>query len=445
MRYAYSAQTVRDIEARAQGDLMAHAAFAIASRAADLLVDLHGRVYGSRVLLLVGPGSNGGDALFAGAHLAKRGAQVQAWLTHDRFHEEGMRTFLAVGGRRIAEIPTDADLVIDGIVGMGSRGALQSVPALADSFVLSIDLPSGVDPDTGQIHGPHLDADLTLATGAYKAAHFIDPAHEACGVVELIDLELPFDPADAVLCESWQRDDVARLLNSIAIDSTTVDKYRRGVLGLCAGSQTYPGAGALCVEGALGAGVGMIRSYSGAIDGYPEVVTTDGQVQAVVIGPGVTEFGLAIELLAREVPAVVDAGAIAHCPQARPRTVLTPHAGELARYLEVDRQWIEEHRLAAVVRAAQQSQMIVLLKGSTTLIASPDGRVAINPTGTAALATAGSGDVLAGIVGALLARGAEPFDAAVAGAWIHGVAGSFAEVGASAIAAMVPAAISSIR
>lgn len=422
---------------------MSRAAFAIASRAADLLIDLHGRVYGATVLLLVGPGSNGGDALLAGAHLARRGARTLAWRSSERYHRKAMAAFLSAGGIHTSDI-TSADLVIDGILGLGSRGSLDRLPVLGEGFVMALDLPSGVHPDTGEVDGPHIRADLTLATGAYKVAHLIDPAHDACGVVELIDLGLDFDTQSAI-CESWQRDDVAHLLDNLRIDPAVVDKYRKGVLGLCAGSQTYPGAAVLCVEAAVGAGVGMIRSYSGAPSEFPEVVTADGKVQALVVGPGLTEFETAISLLEREVPAVVDAGAIAHCSFGRQNTVITPHAGELARLLQVERSWIEAHRLQAVGDAAEKTGMTVLLKGSTTLIANPEGRCAVNPTGSAALATAGSGDVLAGLIGALLAQGARPFDAATAGAWIHGVAGSFADGGASAIAAMVPAAISSLR
>lgn len=442
MRYAHSVAAVREAEARAQTDLMAQAAFAIASRAADLLIDLHGTVYGSRVLLLVGPGSNGGDALFAGAHLAKRGASVLAWLSDKKFHQEAMAAFLAAGGRTTEGIE-QADLIIDGIVGMGSKGEVSQLPQLPEAFILAIDLPSGVIPDSGEVPGRHVIADLTLATGAYKAAHFVDPAHDACGVVELIDLNLSFD--DVALCESWQRDDVASVFERFSVNPTTVDKYRRGVLGLCAGSTTYPGAGALCTEAAIASGVGMIRSFGDVVPEFPEVVAVDGQVQALVIGPGLTEFNIANELLQRAVPAVIDAGAIVHHHAGRADTVLTPHAGELARYLEVDRAWVEGHRLQAVREATKKSDAVVVLKGSTTLIASPDGRCAINPTGTAALATAGSGDVLAGIIGGLMAQGAAPFEAAAAGAWIHGVAGSFAEGGASAIAAMVSAAIASVR
>lgn len=427
---------------------MDRASFAIAARAADLLADIHGGVYGSEVLLLVGPGANGGDALFAGAHLAKRGAVVSAWMSGAKAHTEAMTVFLAAGGR--IGLIDDADLIIDGIVGMGSKGALEELPELPDSFLLSIDLPSGVHPDSGVVDGLHIDADLTLATGAYKVAHLVDPAHSSCGVIELIDLDLDFSGEEAI-CESWQSDDVADLLGAIEVDPSIADKYRNGVLGICAGSEEFPGAGILCTDAALSAGVGMVRYYSSVEirSERPEVVVGEGKCQALVVGPGLTEFEKARDLLQSAFPAVVDAGAIEFVADARPDTVVTPHAGELARLLQVDRSWVEANRLEAAQKAAQQLGCIVLLKGSTTVIAATDA-VAVNPTGSSALATAGSGDVLAGIIGAFLARGANAFDAAVAGAWIHGIAGAHSEElnlhgGASSIASMIPVAIESIR
>lgn len=443
MRYAYSPATVRSVEERASHDLMSVAAFAIAARTSDLLCDLHGRVYGARVALLVGPGSNGADALYAGVHLLRRGVSVHAWVAQARCNQDAMAAFLHAGGTVVDSLDK-CDLIIDGIVGMGSKGSLSQIPELPDAFTVAIDLPSGVVPDTGEAEGLYISADLTLATGAYKVAHFIDPAHDACGVVELIDLGLDFT-GEQIRCEVWQREDVAELLQQIETPHVRADKYSKGVLGICAGSQQYPGAGALCAESAIGSGVGMVRSFSGYLPDLPEVVAADGQIQALAVGPGLVEFDDARALLSRDVPAVVDAGAIAHVAAGRAQTLITPHAGELSRLLSVERTWIEAHRYEAVQLAAKQTGLVVLLKGSTTLVAAPDGRCAVNPTGSAALATAGSGDVLTGIIGALMAQGASPFDAAVVGAWLHGLAGSYAESGASAIAQMVPAAFAAIR
>lgn len=440
---AYRVADIRAAEQAHGGELMLAAAFAIASRAADLLVDLAGQVYGSTVLLWVGPGANGGDALHAGAYLARRGARVVALCTHQRHHEEGMRAFRAAGGvLAVGAIPAP-DLVIDGIYGMGSRGPLD--PSLAaslpgrDAFILSVDLPSGVDADTGVLTGAHVDADLTLATGALKPAHLIDPSRSACGVIEVIDLGLELGtPAVA----AWQREEVAAAIGPG--DPILLDKYRRGVLALDAGSTTYPGAGQLAALGAINIGVGMIR-HLGAVDlDIPEVVQVDGTADALAIGPGLTEEDRdrVVELLSRDLPAVVDAGAIAWVENGRSHTVLTPHAGELARLLGVDRDAIERERWSYLRRAVDTFGVTILLKGSTTLVATPQGQTFANLTGSPALATAGSGDVLTGMIGGLMARGLDPTSAAVSGAWLHGIAGAYAQSGASGIAEMIPAALS---
>jgi ADP-dependent NAD(P)H-hydrate dehydratase / NAD(P)H-hydrate epimerase len=463
MRLAFPTATIRAAEARLatqQPSLMASAAYAISARTADLLVDLHGRVYGSRVLLLVGGGDNGGDALYAGALLIQRGVNVSALVVGDRAHQEAMSTFLRAGGQTVAlsSLPK-SDLVLDGLVGMGGRGPLRADAAecvdaldLISSFTVAIDLPSGVDADTGEIAGTHIRADLTLATGALKTAHLIDPASSACGVVELIDLGLDLDAQEASVM-SWQSQDIRDALETISRDPSVVDKYQRGVVGVVAGSEQYPGAAMLCVQGSINAGAGMVR-YLGSskiaqeiFSEIPEVVAAPGQVQALVVGPGLTDEDRdrSTKALADDAPALVDAGAIAWLDSGRRATVITPHAGELARHLGWNRTEVENRRLAAALQAADELGTTVLLKGSTTLIVANDGRVAANSTGSPFLATAGSGDVLAGVIGALMAQGLEPFEASVVGAWLHGVAGSLAGgAGASKIAAMLPTAFARV-
>lgn len=449
MLHAYRVVDIRAAEDAHGGDLMSHAAFAIASRACDLLTDLAGRVYGSTILLLVGPGGNGGDALYAGAHLAGRGAQVFGICTHERWHEQAMDAFIRAGGRLLTTTEhLNLDLILDGIYGMGTRGAVDArwVTLASDAFVLSIDLPSGVDADTGQTSGAFIEADLTMATGALKAAHLIDPARSACGVIEVIDLGLDLSTPQV---RSWQRVDVADALEKVAIDPQISDKYRQGVVALLAGSDTYPGAGRLAAGSAIAMGAGMIRHLSG-VDlraELPEIVAVDGQSNALAIGPGLMpeHEGAARELLSRDLPAVVDAGAIAWVPAQRPRTIITPHAGELARLLGVERSDVEARRLEHVRMATERLGVAVLLKGSTTIISSASGEVAVNPTGSSALATAGSGDVLTGMIGALVSRGMEVTDAAIAAAWIHGLAGAYAQSGASGIIEMIPAALAAVR
>lgn len=454
MRSAYRVAEIRRAEAHAGSDLMERAAFAIAARAADVLISLAGRVYGSSVLIVVGPGANGGDGLLAGAQLARRGAQVFALAVTERWHTQAMATFISAGGRVIDRSQVaPMHLVIDAIYGIGGRGPLDaSLLTLFGSetdqpFVLSIDLPSGVEPDSGAISGAAVDADLTMATGALKAAHLIDPARHSCGVVELIDLDLPLG---APWISSWQGADIAALFDRLAISPITADKYRRGVLTLFAGSAMYPGAGALAARGALAMGVGMIRHHGPALlDEVPEIVMVDGQSDALAIGPGLTEADRdkARELLGRHLPAVVDAAAVTWVSSQKVdplTTVITPHAGELARLLQVGRDEVERDRLTYLLQAVQRFNVTVVLKGSTTLIASPDGRISANPTGSIGLATAGSGDVLTGMIGALLARGCEAHEAAVAAVWLHGVAGSLAQAGASAVVEMLPRALAAI-
>jgi hydroxyethylthiazole kinase-like uncharacterized protein yjeF len=211
------------------------------------------------------------------------------------------------------------------------------------------------------------------------------------------------------------------------------DKYRRGVVGVLAGSPEYTGAAVLSVGGAVRGGAGMVRYPGGAADAvrarWPEVVAAPGRVQAWVIGPGTGESQRSeiAKALAEGVPVIVDADGLSHVP-ARFDTpaLLTPHAGELARLLEVPREDVEARRLHFAGAAARRWNATVLLKGSTTLVVASDGRVRANPTGTPALATAGSGDVLSGLAGALLAGGLDPFDAGSVAAYVHGLAGRLA-------------------
>ncbi len=448
MRAAYDVETVRAaerplLEALPEGALMARAAAGLARVCAGLL----GGVYGSRVLLLVGAGNNGGDALFAGAALARRGARVEALLLADRVHDAALGAFLAAGGRRGTEV-TEADLVVDGILGIGGRGGLRDraaevvrrLPGTAP--VVAVDVPSGVDASTGEVDGVAVDADVTVTFGALKPGLLVDPGAAYAGVVELVDLGLDLPPPAVEVLHAV---DVAGLLPAAGRDA---DKYRRGVVGVAAGSARYPGAAVLCAGAAVRAGAGLVR-YLGAEEPaeqvrtrWPEVVVGEGRVQAWSVGSGGgDEAGVRLARAARDgVPLVVDADALAalgQLPASRPEgsVLLTPHAGELARLVTADRADVEARRLHHARAAARHLDAVVLLKGSTTVVARPDGRVRVNPTGTAALATAGSGDVLAGLCGALMAGGLDAFDAGSVGAWLHGLAGRIAAEGGRSVSA----------
>lgn len=454
MRSAYDVATVRDAEQQAlaelpEGALMQRAAAGLAGTCAGLL----DRVYGARVLLLVGSGDNGGDALHAGARLAARGAVVVAVLLGSRAHEGGLAALRRAGGRVTDAVPVHADLVIDGITGIGGAGGLRADAAELvarlprGATVVAVDLPSGVDADTGVVGGPAVQADVTVAFGALKPGLLVDPGAGHAGVVVLADigLDLARDGAAAAPVQALQAADVAALLPRPARES---DKYRRGVLGVAAGSEQFTGAAVLCVGGGVRGGAGMVR-YTGpdlaaglVRARWPEAVVGAGRVQAWAVGSGAGSDAQALVDRAREdgVPVVVDADALVAFgsgtrADGRPPCLLTPHAGELARLLDVNRADVEAGRLEHARRAAAQTGAVVLLKGSTTVVARPDGRVRVNPTGTAALGTAGSGDVLAGLCGALLAGGLDPFDAGSVGAWLHGLAGRLAADGGAPISA----------
>ncbi|MGA5471405.1 NAD(P)H-hydrate dehydratase [Streptomyces arboris] len=482
MRRAYSVETVRAAEAALmkrvpEGALMQRAAAGLAAACGDLLRRT-GRVYGSRVLLLVGSGDNGGDALYAGARLARRGAGVRALLVSpDRVHAGGLAAFLAAGGQ-VVDGPDELgglDLVVDGITGIGGIGGLrEDAVALLRAVtrgrdrtpVIAVDLPSGVEADSGEVHGEAVRADATVTFGTYKPGHLIDPAAEHAGALRLVDIglgpELP-EPPDL---EALQYADVAALLPVPGAES---DKYSRGVVGVVAGSERYPGAAVLAVSGALHGGAGAVRYVGPGADAviarFPETLvhagppSKAGRVQAWVIGPGLGDGRWAEEavadVLGADVPVLVDADGLRLLDPETVRTrtaatVLTPHAGEAAALLGVAREEVEAGRLAAVRELAARYRATVLLKGSTTLVAEArDTPVRVNPTGTGWLATAGSGDVLSGLTGSLLAAGLAPRDAASVGAYLHGLAARHgsdgAPVSAQDVANGIPAAWRDVR
>ncbi|MEV6315891.1 NAD(P)H-hydrate dehydratase [Streptomyces sp. NPDC051776] len=502
MRTAYSVETVRGAERELmarlpEGALMQRAAAGLAAACADLL----GRVYGARVVLLVGSGDNGGDALYAGARLARRGAGVTAvLLAPDRTHSGGLAALRAAGGRALPaaekgggedqgedrgddreqgrwedrgedeRLLARADLVLDGIVGIGGRGGLRPGAArlaaaahASRAGVVAVDLPSGINADSGEVKGPAVQADATVTFGAYKPGLLIDPAAERTGALRLVDIGLdPYLP-DEPDVEALQHADVARMLPVPAAES---DKYRRGVIGVVAGSARYPGAAVLAVAGALRGGAGAVRYVGPAADAviarFPETLVhagppaKAGRVQAWIVGPGLGDGSDARQslddVIASDVPVLVDADGLRLLDRERVRarrapTVLTPHAGEAAALLGVAREEVEAARLASVRRLASHYGATALLKGSTTLVADPSGGpVRANPTGTGWLATAGSGDVLSGLAGAFLASGPGARDAASAAAYVHGLAGRIAAgregapIGASDVAASLAAA-----
>ena len=451
-----------------EGALMQRAATGLATVCLRLL----GRAHGARVTALVGAGNNGGDALFAGAWLAGRGVRVTAVLLDpDRTHPAALAALRRAGGRVVGpdgETGLDrADLVLDGIVGLGARGglrppaaALVGQAAAGPGLMVAVDLPSGVDPDTGAVEGVAFPAQHTVTFGAVKPGLVVGEGRGYAGEVHLVELGLELPAPRAVRLTD---DDVAARLDPPTDDD---DKYTRGVVGIVAGSATYPGAAVLCTGAALRTRPGLVR-YAGAAAGgvraaWPEAIVTEGRpsdagrVQAWVVGPGMGTDDAAAEVvaevLATDLPVLLDADALtvaARRPElVRDRsaaTVLTPHDREYERFGE----GVGSDRIGAARRLAADLGAVVLLKGAATVVAGPDGRAFVNGTGTPWLATAGTGDVLSGIAGALLATGRSPAEAAAVAAHVHGRAGQLAAEAGPLIAGdlvrRLPAALARLR
>lgn len=488
MHGVYTADRVRDAEGElgrtvADGVLMRRAAAGLAAHLRGFL----GSTYGRRVVLLVGAGDNGGDALWAGAELRRRGAHVTALLlVPDRAHPGGLAALRRARGRvlPVAQGTLDtarglvgrADVVVDGIVGISGRPGLRDpAPALvaaADDAgvpVVAVDLPSGVDTDTGGTDGAHVRAALTVTFGARKPVHAL--AAPACGPVRLVDIGLgPHlgEPHAHLLADA---DAGARW----PVPGPDDDKYSQGVVGIAAGSATYPGAAVLAAGAAALATSGMVRFAGSAADEvrrhWPEIVATGditdaGRTQAWAVGPGIGtgDGGRSVlaAVLDRAVPTCIDADGVtllAQHAELRERVrgepvVLTPHAGEFARIAgDVGRDFGGD-RVAAARRAAADLGVTVLLKGNATVVAAPDGRTLVDPAADAWAATAGSGDVLTGMVGALLAAGLDPWWAAGCATLVHGRAATLAarEHGlpavpapASSMQAAIPSAVRAVR
>ncbi|MDF2967413.1 MAG: NAD(P)H-hydrate epimerase [Nocardioidaceae bacterium] len=456
------------------GALMQRAAAGLAAACVDLLVQSRGRVYGARVLVLAGSGNNGGDALYAGARLAGRGAAVEALLlSPDTTHGAGLAALRQAGGRVVDAVAADrpADLVLDGIVGLGGTPGLRPEAAevwqecrrLRDrngATVVAVDLPSGVGADGGAVAGDRVEADVTVTFGAYKVGLLAGPGARDAGAVHLVDIGLGsyLEPTGGDF-RALTADDVASLLGQHLEPAPDDHKYTRGVVGVAAGSAQYTGAGLLAVEGASCGLAGMIR-FAGPDEvadlvrvRRPEVVVGRGRVQSWVVGSG--GGGDAEQVLgwAREeqVPLVVDADALQHLSgRLGVPAVLTPHAGELAGMLGVERQEVEADPVGAAHDAADEFGAVVLLKGNRTVLTEPGSssqaparprRTFINTTGTPWLGTAGAGDVLAGLAGAVLAADGRPLESAAVAAWLHGAAAVHAGAGGPIVAMDVAAAL----
>jgi NAD(P)H-hydrate epimerase len=464
-------------EGIAAGDLMDRAGRAVARAA----VDLAGGSYGRRITIVCGKGNNGGDGLAAARHLARWGAIPTVLLLEpgadlrepaatqltrlDEVDGVRVRPFSpATLGRELDR----SDVAIDAIFGTGFRGQpedawAEAIEGLAagPAAVIAVDIPSGVDGATGRAEGVAVLADLTVTFGAPKVGAVLMPGAELAGALRVVDIGFPehLVRAEAYLVEPA---DVR-----IAIPVRDVDTHKRasGVVLVVAGSREMPGAARLIARaaGRIGAGLVTAAVPSSALaavaagvteatfralpetgDGtvseaaLPAVLEAAERVDAIALGPGLSthpETAGFVRALVHEtpVPMVLDAdgltafaGRSAELADRRADAILTPHAGEFARLSGVPAEELDRDRPAHVRELAAVSGCVTLLKGSRTLVARPDGTLTINPTGSPYLATAGSGDVLTGMIAGLVAREVPAPDAAAAAAYLHGLAGLLA-------------------
>jgi NAD(P)H-hydrate epimerase len=448
----------------------------------------YGPLLGYRVLVLCGTGNNGGDGFVAARHLHARGAEPHVGILGEasriagdaRHHLEALRG----AGLSPVEIRTEADLTrlvderdrwdwaIDALLGTGARGAPEGLMAAGvevlrvlddrGTAVVAVDLPTGLDADTGAIARRTVRADLTVTFGHPKRGHFLYPGRAFCGSVEVVEIGLVAAPEDA---SAWRVElaTEATMARRLPERDPRAHKNSVGRVLVIGGSPGLTGAVTLAARAATRAGAGYVQVAVPATlhDVFETKLTEEmtlpmpesavrtlspaalepvraalARVDAAVLGSGLSRAAPAAALAAAIAesagpPLVIDAdglnalaaGGGAAAPAGAAPRILTPHLGEMARLTGLDAATLEAGRIDLAREWAMRWAAVVLLKGAPTVTASPDGRVTVNPTGNPGLATAGTGDVLAGMIAALAAQGLAPYDAARLGAFAHGVAG----------------------
>ena len=486
---AYSVATVRAAEERAmarlpEGALMQRAAAGLATALLRALQDGTGGVYGRHVVLLVGPGDNGGDALWAGARLLRRGAQVTAVRTSGTVHAEGRRALLAAGGQVVdatvsseaaLEVLGRAALVVDGLLGIGARPGLEGPAAELAQWVdtdgpglVAVDLPSGVDPDSGGVpgrFGPYAWCESTVTFGVLKPCLLLPPAAHAAGRVDLVDIGLDLAEAAPVV----RRLEPVDVLVRWPAAGESSDKYSRGVVGVVAGGATYTGAAVLSTGAAVRSGAGMVR-YLGpgaATDlvraRWPEVVQDPGGCRrgcsARAWTPTTRARPSTSARRSRARSRAWSTPARWHCCRA---PALRRRRGAVAAHPARGRAGAAAHRPRHRHRPRRRRGRPALpratsragdgrdrpAQGRGDARGSCGGGGVLPGEAPPWLATAGAGDVLAGVAGALLAGDVDPADAGAMAAFVHGRAGAIASgggpVSAGAVLDAVPAAIRAV-
>lgn len=479
MRYALTSEQVYTAERTAVAesgvsldDLMARAGEALASAVTQAAED-------GPVIVLAGPGNNGGDGWTTARLLAASGRDVRVLSVRDPHSLDGpagRAALAAVDAGVRFDVPDridagwldEAACVVDALLGIGSRPPLREpiadwVAALSGvaATVVAADVPTGVDADTGEVSGPAVHADVTVTFSAPKPGLITYPGAAYVGCLVVADVGVPDELLEAPGApEVWSREEYAELL---PVPEPDAHKNARGRVLVVAGSGAYPGAAVLAAKGAQRAGAGYVtlavpesivpvaqaHLVSAPVTGLPEhrgrtfaaraadaVVGLAADYDAVVLGPGLTvadgAAALARSLVSRlDKPLVLDADGLNALVDATgllagrgAPAVVTPHPGEAARLLGKTVSEVQADRVSCA-KALATDAVACVLKGAGTVIAS-GGRVVVNTTGTPALATAGTGDILSGIVGTFLAQGLDPLHAGALSAWIHGRAGEIA-------------------
>ena len=396
-----------------------------------------------RTLVLCGPGNNGGDGYVAARLLAQEGWPVRtAALAPPRPGSDAASAAVRWQGPQVPFTPDEAaraDLVVDAVFGAGLRDDVPAIVAdtlAAARSMLAVDVPSGLDGATGQPRGPVRASDATVTFFRLKPGHLLLPGRSLCGTVLLADIGLPATVLPALNIQAWHN---TPALWRLPVPDEQSHKYTRGHVTVL-GGPAMTGAARLAASAArrAGAGLVLVAAFEAADyrNGEPGLLVSDEELPGLlqdarravwVCGPGLGAAAAldALRLLlaaGRTVVADADAFAAGAVDQLRGCAVLTPHEGEFARVFGP----VGPDKLAAARAAARAVNSVVLLKGADTCIAAPDGRVAVNSNAPPWLATAGAGDVLAGIVGALLAQGMPAWEAACAAAWLHGRAAMLA-------------------
>jgi|FaiFalDrversion3_1042247.scaffolds.fasta_scaffold02213_2 NAD(P)H-hydrate epimerase len=485
---AVTAEQMRRLERESEGlgvslgQLMENAGLQVAREVWEGL----GKRGGAEVVALIGPGNNGGDGLVAARHLASWGAKVAAYLVLPRRPEDPLVAQAQARGVEVVEAAGDdgltvlhsllstADLVLDAVLGTGRRRPLEGVVAEVFRLVarvrsqrpslrlVALDLPSGLDPDTGEVDPLTPYADVTITLGFPKVGLFLFPGAERVGRLEVVDIGIPEHLAEDfpldVLDARWAR-------QALPPRPMSAHKGTFGRVLAVVGSVNYIGAAYLACLGAARVGAGYVtlatpasvhpilagkltevthlplpEAVSGVFspDAVAAVRRALGQVEVLLIGCGLGQSPAA-EALVRHLllgdppvttPVVLDADALnilarqeGWWQEVRAPAVLTPHPGEMARLLDTPIEEVEQARLTTAQEAARRWGVTVVLKGPFTVIASPEGNLRLSPFANPALATAGTGDVLAGVIAGLMAQGLHPFTAASLGVFLHGAAG----------------------